>query len=474
MRAACAWLAALAFGLFTLGTTPADGYPSSGLHEPPASSWTADDFVGLWAQEPEPSPSDQPVAPAPEPGGAKGADAGVDAAYSAGCDGGSRGCRSCGPAACSGNACGCGYCGCGVLDGLCLWSDCEEFKLFGESCTGITAGGWIQSGFHTYNNGMFNNHPDHFDLHQMWIYSEKALNTQGCCWDWGYRVDYVYGTDGPDTQAFGNHPDTWDFGWTHGDYYGHAIPQLYGEVGYGNLSVKLGHFYTIVGYEVVAAPDVFFYSHAFTHYYAEPFTHTGALAKYEASDCLTLYGGWTAGFDTGFDRFDGSIFLGGFRTKLGENVTTTYACSAGRIGFGTDATGYSHSIVFDVKLTERLNYVFESDYLDYDGVVTSPASLAGLPGDPFLSRRYSVNNYWFYKINDCLSAGLRFEWFNAEEGPGAGRSDLYGLTFGLNYRPHPNFRIRPEIRWDKDDDAFSVDPDSNDRVGFGMDMILTF
>ena len=98
----------------------------------------------------------------------------------------------------------------------------------------------------------------------------------------------------------------------------------------------------------------------------------------------------------------------------------------------------------------------------------------GQVGAPVLTRRYGVNNYWFYEINECLSAGLRFEWFNAEEGPRAGRSDLYGLTFGLNYKPHPNFRIRPEIRWDKDDDAFTVDPHSNDRVGFGMDMILTF
>jgi len=470
MRAVCAVLATLAFGLFTLGTTPADGYPSSGLHEPPASDWTADDYVGMWADAPEPSPSDQPVPPPPAPAGAKGADTRGDAAYSADCGCGSPGCRSC-PRA----TCGCGCCGCGgVLDGLCLWSDCPEFELFGESCTGIAAGGWVQTGFHTYNNGMFNNHPDHFDLHQMWIYSEKTLDTQGCCWDWGYRVDYVYGTDGPDTQAFGNHPDTWDYGWTHGGYYGHAIPQLYGEIGYGNLSVKLGHFYTIVGYEVVTAPDNFFYSHAYTMYYAEPFTHTGALATYEVNDNLTVYGGWTAGFDTGYDRFDGSIFLGGFSVDLGENITTTYACTAGSIGFGTDATGYSHSVVVDFTLTDRLSYVFQTDYIDYDGVVTSHFSDQGALGDPFLSRRYGLNNYWIYEINDCLSAGLRFEWFNAEEGPGADRSDLYELTFGLSYQPHPNLRIRPEIRWDKDDDEFTVDPHDNDRVGFGMDMILTF
>ena len=41
--------------------------------------------------------------------------------------------------------------------------------------------------------------------------------------------------------------------WNSGEYYGLAIPQLYGEIGNQDLSLKLGHFYTIVGYEGVPA-----------------------------------------------------------------------------------------------------------------------------------------------------------------------------------------------------------------------------
>ena len=180
------------------------------------------------------------------------------------------------------------------------------------------------------------------------------------------------------------------------------------------------------------------------------------------------------GFHLRFQLFDksGDVFLGGFSVGLGEYITATYACTAGNIGFGTDASGYSHSVVIDVALTDKLNYVLQTDYIDYEGVVTS--SLVDQPGTAVLTRRYGVNQYWFYQINECLDAGLRVEWFNVEEGPGADRSDLYELTFGLNYRPHPNLCVRPEIRWDKDDDAFTVNPDRNDRVGFGMDMILTF
>ena len=53
------------------------------------------------------------------------------------------------------------------------------------------------------------------------------------------------------------------------------MPQAYAEVfcPWGNgLSVKLGHFYSIFGYETVTAPDNFFYSHSYVFQYGEPNT----------------------------------------------------------------------------------------------------------------------------------------------------------------------------------------------------------
>lgn len=381
---------------------------------------------------------------------------------------GQKDCGTCDPCGkdCGGKGCGCG-------GGLCITGDPVSIfdKLTPCRDGPLTVGGWVQAGFYNYNTGMFNNYPHNLNLNQMWLFAEKAMDTE-CGWDWGFRIDGVYGTDGPDTQAFGNPPNTYDFGWTYGNFYGTAIPQLYGEVGFKNLSVKVGHFYTICGYEVVTAPDNFFYSHAFTMYYAEPFTHTGVLATYETCNGVTVYGGWTKGWDTGFENFGGDVFLGGVSVGLGDYVTATYTTTFGNIGFGTDATGYSHSIVVDVALTERLNYVFQSDFVDYRGVVTDPRT--GFPiGSPALSHRYGINNYLFYTINDCLAAGVRLEWFNVEQTM-AFRSDLYEVTFGLKYQPHPNLILRPEIRWDQDNDAFSVDPGRNDTLGFGMDMILTF
>ena len=61
----------------------------------------------------------------------------------------------------------------------------------------------------------------------------------------------------------------------------------------GDLSIKAGHFFTLIGYEVVGATGNFFYSHAFTMNNSEPFTHTGVLGTYDLGDGYTSYFGWT-------------------------------------------------------------------------------------------------------------------------------------------------------------------------------------
>jgi hypothetical protein len=350
--------------------------------------------------------------------------------------------------------------GAGCEGGLFPCMTGEAFSIWDAMtpCDGpLNVGGWVQAGFYNYNTGMFNNYPHNLNFNQVWLFAEKEAD-RGCGFDWGFRFDYVYGTDGPDTQAFGNNPDRWDEGWDSGNYYGHAIPQLYVDVAYNDLNVRVGHFYTIIGYEVVQAPDNFFYSHAFTMYHAEPFTHTGVLASYAVGDNVEVYGGWTSGWDTGFDDNGGDIFLGGLSLSMTDDITFIYALTAGQVGFGTPDTGYSHSIVIDFALTERLNYVFQTDYVDYSGS---------------LFNRYGINQYLLYEINDCWAAGMRVEWFNAQVAVGD-RADLYEATFGVNYKPHPNLILRPEIRWDQDNDGFSVAPARDETLGFGMDMILKF
>jgi len=338
----------------------------------------------------------------------------------------------------------------------CAQSNCGKASCCGGS--GWFAGGWLNGGIMTNftNNAISRNDPVAFSNpageflgNQAWAYFGKEADNGGYGWAWGARVDFVYGADGPDTQAFGD--GGWDFGWNSGGEYGSAIPQIYGEVAYNDVSVKVGHFYTILGYEVVQAPQNFFYSHAYAMNYGEPFTHTGALAEYAYDDCTTLWGGFTFGWDSGFDNLnDAYTYLGGASRQINENVTATYAFTLGDYGNGIGPSGnigdiYSHSLVLDVQLTDRVNYVFVHDLgINY--------ALGGAAGN---AEWYGITNYLFYEINDCWQVGARLEWFDDADGlriatVNDGLNDLHywGATVGLNWKPRENIIVRPEFRFD--------------------------
>ncbi len=345
-------------------------------------------------------------------------------------------------------------------------------------CSDIDFGGWVSLGYHTNNTRLsvadndalaFNDHPDRLNLHQAWLYAEKVAEAPCCGVDFGFRADLMYGTDAAKTQAFGNDPDgSFDFnnGWDRNGGYGWAMPQLYGEVAFGDWSVIAGHFYTLIGYEVVTAPDNFFYSHALTMFNSEPFTHTGVLATYGGIDDIEVYGGWTAGWDTGFDQtLDGSSFLGGFSTSLTDDISFTYITTIGNFGARSNGEdGYSHSVVIDVALSDDLNYVFQSDLVGIDdagGTVTA-------------NDQVGINQYLFYTLNDCWAAGARLEWWKTD---GLSYNEV---TFGLNYKATANLIIRPEIRYDwtpSDAGAMNAgmgNADSYNETTFGVDAILTF
>lgn len=410
-----------------------------------------------------------------------------------------------------GDACG-DYCGdvcgppCGDVCGdyccetCCTDTECEDesclSQIFKGATSSINFGGWLEYGYRA-NSAPFDpvdgatdlNFNDNFTgfgsrqklgLNQGWVYAEKVADgSHGT--GFGFRMDLMYGLDADDTQAFGNNPGHWDYqnGFDHG-IYGWAIPQFYLEVASGDLSVKVGHFYTLVGYEVVTAPDNFFYSHSYTMFNNEPFTHSGILATYNASDTVTAYGGWVAGWDTGFDQVDqGNMFLGGASVGLGDNVTATYIFTAGNAGARADK-GYSHSLVFDVILTEKLNYVFQTDLVDFEK-------------DTLGDHQFALNQYLFYALTDRLSLGARAEWWKTGgEGAtgGLGTFDVYEVTAGVNIKPLVEtdadgevtgdwLVIRPEVRHDWTPDlpqglTFPDGADSLNYTTFGIDLILTY
>jgi hypothetical protein len=380
-------------------------------------------------------------------------------------------------AVCCEPTCGCdtGCCTCGssgnCLTDCCLGDAWTLQSCLTPCCDSPTYGGWISTGYYNHNarlsfdqsDGLaFRDYPHHFNVDQAWLYTEKVAEADGCCSDWGYRFDIMYGVDAQFAQSFGNPGGRWDASFDHGPQ-GWAMPQAYFEYARGDWSWKVGRFWTPAGYEVVGAPGNFFYSHSLTHFNSEPFGHTGALGAYTASDCMTWYAGWSLGWDTGFDQYDGgNNFIGGF-TRTMNDVTFSYITTVGNLGWRSEGEfGHTHHLVLVNELSSCLTYVLQSDLLFTEGA----------PGDDeFEENDYGVTNYLIYSLSDCWGVGGRFEWWKSNIVTGLSDS-FYEVAGGINYRPHANLVVRPEVRYDWANEGGDID-DYN-QGWFGVDAVLTF
>jgi hypothetical protein len=99
--------------------------------------------------------------------------------------------------------------------------------------------------------------------------------------------------------------------------------------------------------------------------------------------------------------------------------------------------------------------VFETDYVDTD------TDLA--------NEDVGINQYLLYSLNNCWAVGGRFEWWKRDG------ASLYEATTGLNWKPRPNFVVRPEVRYNWGDGIQqNIDPGLAGGWIFGADAILTF
>lgn len=341
---------------------------------------------------------------------------------------------------------------------------CDPWRLFCQKECGWNIYGFVNGGVtfnpdgpaSRYNGPVTFNDRNEAMLNQLYIIGEKTIDRETCCWNWGGRIDVLYGSDYIFTQSNGWETDLVGAPkWNGSPFYGLAIPQLYAEVGNENNSIKIGHFYTVLGYEVVPANGNFFYSHAYTMQYGEPFTHWGVLGAYKWSDEITLNYGLVNGWDALNRVQDDPAFLAGFtwtgcRDVLAFNMI--YGNEPNITGLPYSER-YTHSLVYTYNISDCWQYIFQHDLGIQAANVNGGAA-----------EWYGINNYLFYTINDCWKAGFRAEWFRDDDGarvtglrPDAGHpllgqafaGNFYEITAGLNWTPSANLTVRGEIRYDK-------------------------
>ena len=379
---------------------------------------------------------------------------------------------------------------------------CEPWRLFCQDECGWNVHGWVNGGimanFHDpaddFNGPVTFADRDYGQFNQGYAVIEKLANNCGCGWDFGGRVDVLFGSDYFFTQATGL--ELHDDGTAHwnqnaagfGSEYGLALPQFYLQAQYNDWDIKLGHFYTPIGYEVVPAPGNFFYTHAYTMQYGEPFTHTGVLGAYKYSDTTTL----NLGIVNGWDHFDREVDTGaaifGFGWDGGEGLTVAWnmivSPNEPNVNGGlSNRDMYSFVVGKTFGCCDEWQYVFQHDYgWQQDGVRGGGAT----------AEWYGINQYLFYTINDCWKAGMRFEWFRDDDGTRVTglrnqnnfifndgyEGNFFEVSAGLNWTPSANLTVRPELRYDWFDGVKVADGGTGPagggpfRGGTGVDQIV--
>ncbi len=406
--------------------------------------------------------------------------------------------------------------------------DLNESKFLKDN--GIVVGGWGNAGI-TYNanepsNGFngpvtFGDRAGEFQLNQLNLFIQKAVATEGNKWDFGGRFDAMFGTDSIFTQAYGvpaydvnsaeaKSRSNWDLnilGTGGNRFYGMALPQAYAEsyVPIGNgLNIKAGHFYTPIGFETVPSPDNFFYTHAYTMQYGEPFTHTGVMGNYAIDGNWAVMGGVTTGSATG--GWDGGFNkqLGNWGGLFGTTWTSTDKATSANISgtySGTSEQNSSpfamYSIVLKHNITDRTHLMLQHDH----GFADKTYNWATLTPNSLDAQWYGVNSHLYYDIKDNLSVGLRAEWFRDQNGfrvcspgrvaaatNGAGYSyaapgsvsvcnaaSYYEVTAGLNWKPVKWLNLRPNVRYDWiDGNKDSFADNKTAQFIFSNDFNITF
>lgn len=354
---------------------------------------------------------------------------------------------------------------------------CNPCELVcGPTTAPFTFNGWMETGVYTNGNGGGNNGPMHtgsirrtdFILNQLYFSFEKEMNTR-CGFDWGARSDFVYGAHAGSMQPFGD--ETFDFDWGANEHgYSLSAYQVYGTLGYKNFSVKVGKFSTCLGWEESASKNNFFYSRSYC-YWIEPATHMGALGNYAVNKNLTLGTGWVTGMDSSYaNPNDNNAVLTGLTYTLMDDATIYYWVTAGKqydMGVRKRLDYFIQSICFEWNPTERFTYVLQYN-LRNDNAVDGSVQYSS----------FGVNNHFLYKLSDQWGVGTRVEWLRENGGFLSNfGGDYYEWTVGLNWNPHKNVSVRPEVRYDWYKGAgtpFGKNTSRVDQVTGGCGVVVTF
>jgi hypothetical protein len=364
---------------------------------------------------------------------------------------------------------------------------------------------------------LFTDHANQATLNQLLLTANKPLDPKATGFDWGFKLQGMYGSDARYTHFLGefdwvNPYDRNQFDIVEANALFH-LPIFFD----GGVDLKVGQYSTSLGYETIDPSTNPFYSHSYIFNFGLPLKHTGFLTISHVNPMLDVYLGLDTGSNTSFGSSgeDNSAiaFLGGVNlTLMGGNLTVLALTHLGPenpsrelspAGFNADGYyRYYNDIVVTYKATSALTLTTELNWVRDDFGATGFAT-----GKPSPSNAFGVAQYASYTLTDTLTLNGRAEIYRDDNNffvsgfvnnngfdqfqqgnptplvAGAHHATTYGeLTLGVTYKPAglppviSGLLIRPEIRWDTDLGGASAynGGTANSSFTVASDFVLTF
>jgi hypothetical protein len=370
-----------------------------------------------------------------------------------------------------------------------------RFKIYGWIEGGIT--GNPDSPIDNHNFGhLFTDRANEPMLNQAVITGERTLDPNATGFDWGLKIQFMYGSDSRYIHSVGMMDLTTD------DRIQPDFPEVYANfhlpiITAGGLDLKIGKFVTLEGAETIDPRANVFYSHSYIFNFGIPFNNTGLQSVLHVNKYLDVYAGLNRGVNTSIQDNNGSVaFEGGIGLNLLDGNLSMLAIT--HAGPEDPHNNHDYRYLNDITTTWKITKAFTS--------IT----------DVNLAYEESVNawgggvaQYFTYSLNDWLILGVRGEIWRDEKGFFVGefranndflhleRGDITApdpstytggdttyleVTLGVTIKPPvpkplAGLLIRPEVRYDRalTDSTLPFDQlTSRDQWTLGLDVVLEF
>jgi len=315
--------------------------------------------------------------------------------------------------------------------------------------------GWTEAAFTASTDQIeqlpmvFNYRANQLLLQQNWLRIDRATDPNATEPTVGFRVDTILpGSDYRftvdrglfDGQLTANNGQPNLYGFDPVQFYVEThIPQVA-----QGLSIKVGRFFAQFGFESIDTTQNPFLSRAYTFIY-NPFTQTGVLTQVQLDEAWSMQNGLVLGSDVFIDPAATPTYIGSIKWAPPRGRTSVLCAVVLSDPRYDTRQEFNRPQIFDVvfsyKIDTRTTYTLDALY----GYQRDVPQLG-------FADWFGLVQYINHQIGPRVAGNVRLEWFNDPSGQRTGSEGLYtALTAGLAYQPCPELLLRPEVRYDYND-----------------------